>query len=198
MVLFKVWLNRLWFGIHNKILNFSYWNLCYNELFHDNRNNENQRILSMDLWCWNKIKVTLPNFAKYHCFWTLWTLNYVDFIPFSCIDYFQILFLNFQKTWLNLQLCGRGPIKSVRFICPSVCLSVCLWCIFFRNFSLDFSHFFTWVFFAIYTKNWQSNNLENCVCCLDDWVNERNLDPKWNIWHFNEGNITFCTLNDAP
>ena len=141
MVLFKVRLNRLWFGIHNKILNFNYWNLCYNELFHGNRNKWKSTDLSTDLWYSHKIKVTLPNFAKYHCFWTLWTVNYVDFIPFSCIDYFQILFLNFRKTWLKLQLSGRGPIKAVRSICPSVCLSVCLWCIFLRNFSLGFSNF---------------------------------------------------------
>ena len=28
--------------------------------------------------------------AKNHCFWTLCTLNYVDCIPFSCIDYFHM------------------------------------------------------------------------------------------------------------
>ena len=46
---------------------------------------------------------------------------YVDCIPFSCIDHFQILFSNFQKTWLNHQLCGRNPIKSFMFICLSGC-----------------------------------------------------------------------------
>ena len=72
------------------------------------------------------VKVMLPNFAKDHCFWTLWTLNYVDCVPFSCIDYFQILFSNFQKTLLNLELYGgRNPIKSVLFICPSGCFYVC-------------------------------------------------------------------------
>ena len=39
---------------------------------------------------------------------------------------------------------------------------------------------------------------ESCICSLDNWVNQTNLDQKWNIWHFNEGNITFYTLNDAP
>ena len=92
------------------------------------------RDLSMDLWHSNKMKVILPNFAKDHPFWTLWTQNYVDCIPFSCIDYFQILFLNYRNTWLNLQLCSRGPIKSVLFIC----LSICLWCIFLRIYSMDF------------------------------------------------------------
>ena len=28
-------------------------------------------------------------FAQDHCFLTLWTLNYVDYIPFSCIGYFH-------------------------------------------------------------------------------------------------------------
>ena len=43
-----------------------------------------------------------------------------------------------------------------------------------------------------------SHNLENCVCCLDNWVNKTNFDQKQIIWPFNEGNITFCALNDAP
>ena len=69
------------------------------------------------------VKVMLPNFAKDHCFWTLWTLNYVDCIPFSCIDYFRILFSNFWKTWSNLQLCGRFLWNQS---CSSVHLSVCM------------------------------------------------------------------------
>ena len=42
--------------------------------------------------------------------------------------------------------------------------------------------------------------LENCICCLDNWVLDNlstNLDQKQNIWHFNRGSITFCALNDA-
>ena len=124
LILFRVWLNKLRFVIHDKILNFHDWTLFYNELFHSNRGKWKSMDLSMDLWHSNYTKVILHNFAKDHCFWTLWTLTYVDCIPFSCIDYFQILFSNFQKTWLNLQLCGRNPIKSVLFICPSDCLSV--------------------------------------------------------------------------
>ena len=123
MVLIRVWLNRLWFGIHNKILNFHDWTLCYNELFHDNRRKWKSMDLSMDQWHSNNMKVILPNFAKDHCFWTLWTLNYVDCIPFSCIDYFRILFSNFWKTWSNLQLCGRVLWNQS---CSSVHLSVCM------------------------------------------------------------------------
>ena len=102
------------------------------------------------------VKVMLPNFAKDHCFWTLWTLNYVDCIRFSCIDYFQILFSNFQKTWLNLQLCGWNPIKSVLFICPFVCLSVMH---FPQDLLFGYFWFFAWGCFAIYTKKWPSDNL---------------------------------------
>ena len=35
----------------------------------------------MDMWQLNNIKIIL----------TLWTLNYVDFVPSSCIDSFQIV-----------------------------------------------------------------------------------------------------------
>ena len=154
MVLFRVRLNRPWFGIYNKILNFHYWTLCYIELLHDNTTKWKSMNLSMDLWHSNNMKVIFPNFAKDHCFWTLWTPNFVDCISLSCIDYFQILFSNFQKTWLNLQLYGRNPIKSVLFICPSVCL---------MHFPQDllsaFFNFFAWGYFPIYIKKCPSDNL---------------------------------------
>ena len=94
LVLLRVWLNRLWFGIHSKILNFHDWTICYNELFHDNTRKWKSMDLSMDLSHSNNMKVILRKFAKDHCFWTLWTLNCVDCIPFSCIIskfYSQIL-----------------------------------------------------------------------------------------------------------
>ena len=103
------------------------------------------------------------------------SLNYVDCIPFSCNDSFhmahnqskwfkKILFWNFWQTWWsNLYLCGRGPVKSILFICPSVCPSVRLRCIFFRIYSVDFFDFFPWGYFAIYTEKWQSGNLKNCI-----------------------------------
>ena len=116
MVLYRVWLNGLWFGSHNKILNFHNWTPCYNELFYNNRRKWKSMDLSMDLWHSNNMKVILPNFATDHCFWTLWTL-YVDCFHFSCV--YSISFL---ETWLNLQLCGRSHIKSVLFICPSICM----------------------------------------------------------------------------
>ena len=202
MVLFRVQLNRLYFGIHNKIMGFHNWSLRFNELFHDNRKKWKSMDLLMDLWHSNNVKDILPNFAKDHCFWTFWTLNYVDCIPFSCIDYFQILFLNFRKTWLNLQLSGRGPtynISPVNFfffsIYPvnlSIYLSVLLSVMYFSQSLLGgFFKFFAWGCFAIYPKKWQRGNSENCVFCLDNWVNKINLDQKWNIWHFNKGNITF-------
>ena len=46
--------------------------------------------LSIDQWLSNNMKVILCNFAKGHCSWTIWTLNNVDVIPFSCIGYFQM------------------------------------------------------------------------------------------------------------
>ena len=111
------------------------------------------------------------------------------FYPYVSQSSHIILFSNFQKIWSNLHLCRRGPIKLVLFICQSVCLSVC------DHFSQDllswFSYFFAWGYYARYTKKWQSQILKNCICCLDNWVNQTNLGQKQNIWHFNEGNITF-------
>ena len=125
--------------------------------------------LSMDLWHSNNMKIILRNFAKDHCFWTLWTLNYGDCIPFSCIDYFHMAHNQVKqwKTWSNLHLCGRGPIISVLFICLSTSLFVCFWRIFLRIYLVDFLKFFAWGYFAIYSTKWQSNNLENCICCQD-------------------------------
>ena len=122
--MFRVWLNRRWFGIHNKILNFHDWTLCYNELFHDNRRKWKSMYLSMDL----DIQI-------------IWKLScLILIIVFGLFDYVQILFSNFWKAWLNIQLCGRDPIKSVLFICPSDRLYAVmhfpqdLLCGFFKNF----------------------------------------------------------------
>ena len=88
-----------------------------------------------------------------------------------------MLFSNFRKTWSNLHLCKRGPIKSVLFICPSVCLSVCLWHIFLRIYSVQ------WMF-LIFCMRIFCQILEICICFLDNWLNKTNLDKKQNIWHF--------------
>ena len=141
MVLFRVWLNRPRFGIHNKNLNFYDWILCYNELCQDNRNKWQSLDLSMDLWHSNNMKVILPNFAKDHYFWTFWTLwNYVDCIPLSCIDYFLVLFSNFRKTWLNPS--EKHDCYKISPVHLSICLSVRrLWCVFLRIYSVDFLNF---------------------------------------------------------
>ena len=43
--------------------------------------NKNQWICNIQI-VW---KLSLQKFAKDHCFWTLWTLNYVDCIPFLLV-----------------------------------------------------------------------------------------------------------------
>ena len=124
MVLSIVWLDRLWFGSHNK-----FW-ISMTELF-VTMNSFTITEGSGNQWIYQwicDIQIIwkfLRNFAEDHCFWTPWTQNYVGCIPFSCIDYFQILLSNYQKTCLNLQLCRRGSIKLILFIYPSVCPSVC-------------------------------------------------------------------------
>ena len=91
--------------------------------------------LAMDLWHSNDMKVILRKFAKDHCFWTLWTLNYVDCIPFSS------LILSMWLTFSNLHFCGRRPVKLALFVRPSASLSVRLWHIFLRIYSLGFLNF---------------------------------------------------------
>ena len=57
---------------------------------HDNREKKKSMDLSMDLCHSNNMKVVLCKFAEGHCFWTLWTLDYIDCIPFSGIDSFHM------------------------------------------------------------------------------------------------------------
>ena len=84
LILFRVQLNRLWFGIHDKILNsLLSWILLRQQ-------KEMKLDLLMVLWHFYNMKVIFDKFAKDHWFWTLWTLSYVDCISFSCIDSFFI------------------------------------------------------------------------------------------------------------
>ena len=77
----RVQLNRSWFVIHYKILNFQDWILCYHEPFHKKIKIWKSMEFWMDLWHLNNMKVIL----------TLCTLNYVVCGPFSCIDSFHIV-----------------------------------------------------------------------------------------------------------
>ena len=148
-IFFRVRLNGSWFDSHNKVLNFHNWTLCYHELFHDNRNKEISVDLAIDLWHSNNMKVILLKFAKDHCFWTFWTLNYVDCLFLALVlSLFSSIKPNKLRkfySWTSKKhdhLCGRHPIKSFLFLCPSACLSVLLWHIFLRIYSVGFRNFF--------------------------------------------------------
>ena len=200
MILYRVRLNRSWFGTNDKVLNFHDWTRCYRELSHDNRKKWKSMNLSMDLWHSYNMKVILSNFAKHHCFWALWTVNYADCISFSCIDSFhyssqssqqfkKILFSNFRKQTIKPPSVWKGP---------SVYLPVRLWRIFLRNYQVDFLNFLHEDILPYILKKRQSDKLENCICCVDNWINQTSLDQRRNILHFNEDTITFCALNNAP
>ena len=129
MILFRGRLNRLRFGIQNKVLNFHDWTLFYHELFQNSRKKQKSIDLAMDLWHSNNMKVILCNFAKDHCFWTFWTPNYVDCIPFSCIDSFYIahnqakwFILEFPKNRIKLPSLKKKFHKVSPFCLP-ICLS---------------------------------------------------------------------------
>ena len=78
----------------------------------------------------------------------------------------------------------------------SIFLSICLGRIFLRIYSVDFLNFLHEYILPYILKSnkvifWKIER------CLDNWVDETNLDQKRNMWHFNEGNIAFCAVNDA-
>ena len=137
-------------------------------------------------------------------FWNLWTLNYVDYISFSCIDSFHMahnkpnnfkenFILDFSKNVMKHPSLRRDSIKSVLFISPSVCLSACLpVCDAFFSGSTQWIFLIFWmrIFCHIY-KKWQIQILENYICCLSNRVKKTNLDQKQKIWHFNKGGIIF-------
>ena len=67
----RVRLNRSRFVIHDEVLNFHDWILCYREPLRDKIK---LLELSMDLWNLNNMKVIV----------TFWTLNCADCVPVSC------------------------------------------------------------------------------------------------------------------
>ena len=185
-------LNGSWFWIHDQVLKFNDWTLCYHEFFPDNRKKWNQWIYQwicdiQIIW-----KLSYVNLLRM----IVWTLNYVHY-------FFSFLSVLIPSIWLKIKpidlkfysqisekhdqtsIFAEGVLQnqSCLSIHLSVCLSVCLWHIFLRIYSVDSLPYIL--------KRRQSHILENCICCLDNWVNKKNLDQKQNIWHFNSGSITF-------
>ena len=205
---YRVRFNGSWFGTNDKVLNSHDRTLGYRELSHDDRKKWKSMNLSMDLWHSYNIKVILSNFAKHHCFWALWTVNYADCISFYCIDSFhyssqssqqfkKILFSNFRKHTIKPPSVCKGFYK-ISPVSLSICLPVRLWRIFLRNYQVDFLNFLHEDILPYVLKKRQSDKLENCICCVDNWINQTSLDQRRNILHFNEDTITFCALNNAP
>ena len=91
-------------------------------------------------------------------------------------------------------LWSQSSASVYRSVYPSVCNAFSSQDLFSE---LNESIFLHGDIFAIYTKKWLSQILQNCIYCLGNLTNKTNLDHKWNIWHCNEGNITFCALNNT-
>ena len=152
----------------------------------------------MDLCHWNNMKVmNLLRIILFEvlelelCWWCSFFLYWL--FPHGSQSS-QIISENFMLNCLKIVIKthGNGSYKTgpVRLsICLSVHLSVTHLLSGFFNFCLKiFCH----------DKKRQSWITEICICCLDNLQNETNLNWKWNIWHINKDNITFCALNDAP
>ena len=141
----------------------------------------------MDLQHSSNIKVILCKFAKDHCFWTLWTLYYVD-----CVDSFHTA--HNQAKYLK-KVFSQILEKHDHL---SVCLSTYLWHVFLKiNLVVFLFFFFSTRTFCHMYKKVTKLDLENYICCLDNWVNEANLDQKQNICHFNEADLILFVLNDT-
>ena len=138
----------------------------------------------MDLWLWSNMKVICRKFTKDHCFWTLWTLTYVDCIPFSCIDSFHVAHnqpYNLRKFCFRISekhdqtfIFVEGVLwnQSCSSVYPSVCTYVC---------DTIFSGSTQWIFLifcTIYTKKWQIQILVNCICCQDKCYPQEKFGPK--------------------
>ena len=140
-MVFRIWL----FGIHGEVLNFRNWTLCYHELFRINRKKQNNEFIDGSVTFMNLWTLWILNHGFYgfigldldltmdllifddKSIFKLWTLNYVDCIPFSCIDSFhmahnqansfrKVLFSNYRKIWSNLHLYRR----SVMYFSPDL------------------------------------------------------------------------------
>ena len=135
MVLFRVWLNGLWFGIRNVVLNYHDRTLFLSWIFMITERKKNQWIYQ---WIfviqiiWKLSYVNLLRSIAFELF-ERWTILIVFLFLALILSIWlttkpkwfkKILFSNFRKTWLNLHLCGKVPIKSVLFACPSVHPSV--------------------------------------------------------------------------
>ena len=81
----RVWPNGSCFVIHDEVLNFHDWIICYHELFHNKIKKRQLVELLMDLGQIRKL-----------------TLNYVNCVPFSCVDSFHLFTIkstNFKKSY---------------------------------------------------------------------------------------------------
>ena len=100
---FGVKLNRSWFGIHNKVLNFHDWTLWYHELLHNNRKKQKSMDLAMDLWHSNM--------------WKLSFINLRNIIVFKLFEHWTMLIVFlFLAVILSIWL----TIKLNNLVCPSI------------------------------------------------------------------------------
>ena len=90
-VVFRVRLNGSWFGTRFWIFTTELFVIMNS--FKITERNKNKWIYQWicDIQIiWKLSYFNLLSSLKDHYFWTLWTLNYVDCIPFSCIDSFHM------------------------------------------------------------------------------------------------------------
>ena len=136
MVSFRGPLYGSWFGIHDKVLRISMTELfvIMNSLTitEKNKNQWIYRWICDIQMIWKLSDVNLLSIIVFELL-KRWIMFIVSLFLVLIFSIWLTIKLNnsikfcsqiSEKIWSNLYLCGRGPIKSVLFVCPSVCLSV--------------------------------------------------------------------------
>ena len=160
--MFRIRLNGSQYGIHEEVLNFLDWTLCYHEFFHDNR----KKFKSMDFFQW---------ICDIQIMWKLSYLTVLKIIRFELFEHWTMLILllflimifsiwltikpsNLRKfysqIWKNMikpPSLSKGSYK-ISLVRQSI-LSVGLWRIFLRIHPVDFLNFLDEDFFPYILKS---------------------------------------------
>ena len=112
----RVGLTGSWFAVHNKVLNFHIWILCYHEPYHDNVKNPRKYQWILYLWNLNHTKFILHEYANDHYLWILSVLINVDFVLIFYIDTLHVFNIEYRVISNLKNLILKFPKNSQNFI----------------------------------------------------------------------------------
>ena len=127
-----------------------------------------------------------------------------SFVFLSCIDFFSMAHNNFKENFIlefPKNMIKPLPLQKRSYQISPVHLSICLplhssVAQFSQDLLLIYIIFCMGIFCHVY-QTVANPDFGKLYLLSRWWVKKTNLDQKQKNWHFNEGNITFCALNDA-